>query len=253
MSIATFRKKMLSGAPLAGTFVKTPAYEIVEMLAKSKLDFICLDGEHAPFDRARLDMCLAIGKALDFPIVVRVPSASQENILQALDSGAAGIVAPHIYTVEKAEELARLSRFGHHGRGFAGGTRWAGWGGTPMADLVQRSKDETIVIAQIEEPEAVDAVDEIAAVEGIDGLFVGPSDLSLAYGEFGPMSPPLVAAYETSGAACKAHGKAYMTFVRNAEEAAKLAEFGVTMFFIGSELGWMAQAANADADGVHAL
>ena len=56
MSIATFREKMLSGAPLAGTFVKTPAYEIVEMLAKSKLDFICLDGEHAPFDRARLDM-----------------------------------------------------------------------------------------------------------------------------------------------------------------------------------------------------
>ena len=127
MSFSGFRARMLGGEYLAGTFVKTPAVEMVEVLAKSGLDFICLDAEHSPFDRARLDTCLAVARALDFPTLVRVGSNTAENILQALDSGAVGVVVPHVYSVEKAQEAARWGRFGHHGRGYAGSSRWSPW------------------------------------------------------------------------------------------------------------------------------
>ena len=76
MGFAGFKQRMLSGKVLAGTFVKTPAIEVIEVLAHSGLDFLCLDAEHAPFDRARLDACLAVARALDLPTLVRVPSGS---------------------------------------------------------------------------------------------------------------------------------------------------------------------------------
>ena len=84
MSFATLKSRMLAGDRLVGTFLKTPALELVEILKPTGLDFICLDAEHAPFDRARMDGCLAMARALDFPTLVRVPSASPENLLMGL-------------------------------------------------------------------------------------------------------------------------------------------------------------------------
>ena len=253
MGSAGFRQRMLDGEFLAGTFLKTPSYEMVEVLAKSGLDFICLDGEHAPFDRGRMDACLAIARALDFPVLVRVGSASPENILQALDSGAVGIVAPHIDTVEKAEDLARVSRFGHYGRGYAGSTRWAGFATRQMGDLLEQSKNETVVIAQIEEPEGVQAAAGIAGVEGIDGLFLGPADVTVGFGTLDPNSPALQKALTDTGAAAKAAGKAYMSFVPNAEKARDWVQYGMTMFFIASEQSWVLNAAKGQAAGIHDL
>ena len=247
-----FKAKMLSGAPLAGTFLKTPAYELIEVLAQSDLDFLCLDAEHAPFDRARLDTCLAVARALDFPVLVRPASASAENVLQALDSGAVGIVAPHCYSAEKAADVARLGHFGRGGRGYAGSTRWAGFATRAMADVLGQDS-ETVMIAQIEEPEGLDDVNAIAALPGIDGIFIGPADLSVGFGKTDQSSPELMAAFETCGAAAKAHGKTYMTFVGNAAGAEKVRQYGVSMFFIASEHSWMRAGANADAKGIHAL
>ncbi|MEM9973571.1 MAG: aldolase/citrate lyase family protein [Pseudomonadota bacterium] len=253
MATAGFRKRMLAGEYLAGTFLKTPAYELVEVLARSGLDFLCLDAEHAPFDRARMDACLAVARALDFPVLVRVAAASPEHILQALDAGAVGVVCPHVETVEQAEGVAKAARFGLGGRGYAGSTRWAGFATQKMDDLLDRSAAETIVIAQIEEPAAVEAAGEIAAVEGIDGLFIGPADLSVGYGKRDQTSPELEAALATVGAAAKAAGKAYMTFVPNAAAAKAWAAHGLTMFFIASEHSWMRAGAAADAAGIHGL
>lgn len=253
MRIATFRKRMLAGDYLAGTFLKTPAYELIEVLAQSGLDFICLDAEHAPFDRARMDACLAMARALDFPALVRVGSATAENILQALDAGAVGLVCPHIDTVEKAAEIAKAARFGHGGRGYAGSTRWAEFATRAMPDLLEQSQKETVVIAQIEEPEAVEIADQIAATQGVDGLFLGPADLSVGYGKTDQTSPELMAALASVGAAAKSAEKAYMTFVPDAAKVADWARYGLTMFFIASEHGWMRQGAAADARGIHAL
>lgn len=253
MAIADFRTRMLAGDFLAGTFLKTPAYELIEVLAQSGLDFLCLDAEHSAFDRARMDACLAVARALDFPVLVRVGSASAESILQALDSGAVGVVCPHIDTAEKAAEIARWSRFGHGGRGYAGSSRWAGFATRKMPDLLAQSQSETVVIAQIEEPEGVAAAQAVAATDGVDGLFLGPADLSVGYGKTDQSSPELMAAFESVGAAAKAAGKAYMTFVPNATAAAELTQYGLTMFFIASEHTWMRNGASADAAGIHGL
>lgn len=246
MGFADLRGRMLAGERLVGTFLKTPSVDLLEILSRTGLDFICLDAEHAPFDRARMDACMAVGRALDFPLLVRVPSGSDENLLMALDAGAVGVVVPHMNTVEKARAIAKGSRFGHGGRGYAGSTRWAGFAGRSMAEVVAQSAAETIVIGQIEEPEAVDAIEDICAVDGLDGVFIGPADLSLCYGHTDINNPDLQAAMARVGAAAKAQGKAFVTWVPNAAKGHEWRVHGFTTFVIGSEQSWMAQGAKND-------
>lgn len=253
MSIATFRTTVATGKPLAGTFMKTPSVDMLEVLMLCGLDFVCIDGEHAPFDRQTLNACLALARAADFPVLIRVPSGSPEHIGAALDLGAVGIVVPHVTDGEVAEKIARASRFGHGGRGYAGSTRWAGYGTRKMPDLLDQSRDETIVIAQIEDPEAVDNCAEIAATDGIDALFLGPADLSVAYGKTDQDSVELHAAMATVGEAAKAHGKAYMTFVANPDRAKALRKYGFGAFFIASEHAWILQGARTAIAGIREI
>ena len=253
MADARFRTRMLGGEILAGTFFKTPAYELVEVLAKSGLDFICLDAEHAPFDRARMDACLAVARALGFPALVRVPTGTPVEILKALDAGAAGVVVPHVDGVEKARAIARAAHFGEGGRGFAGSTRSAGYATRGMADVLAGDA-ETIVIAQIEEPSGVEACEAIAAVDGIDGLFVGPADLAVCYGVTDQASGPVRDAMERVGQAARAEGKAFMTFAADAAEAGpRLRALGVTTFFVASGHAFMLKGARAAAEALHGL
>jgi 2-keto-3-deoxy-L-rhamnonate aldolase RhmA len=253
MQIAGFRQRLLSRVPLAGTFLKTPAYQLIEILAQSELDFVCLDAEHAPFDRSAVDACCAMGRALDFPVLVRVGDSSAREILQALDCGAAGIVVPHVDSPAKAADVARAARFGRGGRGFAGSTRWAGYATQSMPDLLARSQDETIVMVQIEEPEGVEACDAIAATDGIDALFVGPADLSVGYGHDHLASDDLMRALERVGKATEAAGKAYVSWVANAQKAQDWSQYGMSCFFISSEHSWMRAGATAEARGVHEI
>ncbi len=244
----TFKQNMHDQQLLAGTFLKTPAYELVEVLAESGLDFICLDAEHAPFDRARLDACLALARARNLPALVRVASGARHEILQALDSGATGVVVPHVDTVQKAQDIAKWGRFGHGGRGYAGSTRWAGFTTQRMPDLLQHSRDETVVIAQIEEPEGVELCEQIAALDGIDGLFVGPADLAVCL-EVGDLNhPDVLQAMQRVAAATKHNNCCCMTFVPDTSKVAALQKLGVTMFYISSEHGFMLQAARNAAN-----
>jgi 2-keto-3-deoxy-L-rhamnonate aldolase RhmA len=243
---------MRAGEALTGTFVKTPAHEIVEVLALAGLDFLCLDAEHAPFDRRGLDVCLAMGRALGVPMLVRVPAGRPEIILGALDSGAEGIVVPHVDSVARAEEVARAARFGLYGRGYAGSTRWAGiGGGRAMSDLVARSAAETVVLVQIEEPAGVEAAPEIAQVAGVDGLFIGPADLTVAHGHFDLNNADLARAYDRVGWACRQAGKTPVTWCASAERGQALrARHDVQMLFVASEHAWMLEGARHVA---HAL
>jgi 2-keto-3-deoxy-L-rhamnonate aldolase RhmA len=253
MLTENLRTRMTRGDILAGTFMKTPAYELIEILAMSELDFVCLDAEHAPFDRGRLDACMAVARALKFPVLVRVPDGSQAEILKALDSGATGVVVPHIATPEKATNVAKWSRFGHGGRGYAGSHRWAGYATRKMSDVLAQSEEETIVIAQIEEPEGVDAVDAIAATKGIDGLFVGPADLAVCYGLKDMAAPKVRDAMRTVGIAAKKHGKAFMTFAPNTDSGADLHALGITTFFVASEQAFMLAGAKQVVVGLRGI
>lgn len=253
MQIAGFRQRLLSRVPLAGTFLKTPAFQLIEILAQSELDFVCLDAEHAPFDRNAIDACCAMGRALDFPVLVRVGDGSPREILQALDCGAVGIVVPHVDSAAKAAAVAQAARFGRGGRGFAGSTRWAGYATQSMPDLLARSHSETVVMAQIEEPEGVEAAEAIAATDGIDALFLGPADLSVGYGHDHQTSDDLFSAMERVGKATEAAGKAYVSWVANAQKAQEWSAYGMSCFFISSEHSWMRAGATAEARGVHEI
>lgn len=250
-STTGFRRRLLAGDTLAGTFQKTASHDVVEVLSMSGLDFVCLDAEHAPFGRAELDACLAVARALGFPALVRVPSAEPAALLLALDAGATGVVVPHVDSADKAARVAKASRFGHGGRGYAGSTRWAGFATRPMADVLAQSVAETVVIAQIEEPEGVEACEAIAATDGIDGLFVGPADLAVCLGTTDQASPPVRDAMRRVGAACAAHGKAFMTFAGSTSVAPALRELGVTTFFVASEHAFVLAGARAVAEALH--
>jgi len=245
MADADFKAAVARRETLTGTFMKTPSVDVLEVLILAGLDFVCLDAEHAPFDRAALNACAAVARAAGFPFVVRVPTGSPSEIGMALDAGASGIVVPHVTDAETATRVAKAARFGHGGRGYAGSTRWAGFGTSSMAELLQRSQQETLVIAQIEDPEGVEACEEIAAVDGIDALFLGPADLSVAYGKTDQNSPELHAAMARVGAAAQAQSKGYMTFTPNAAKSKELMQYGFHVFFVASEHAWMLQGARA--------
>jgi staphyloferrin B biosynthesis citrate synthase len=252
MRTAGFRARMAAGERLVGTFVKTPEVNVVEVMALSGLDFICLDAEHCAFDRGRMDACLAVARARDLPTLVRVGAATPQDILQALDSGAVGVVVPHVDSVAKAEAVAKAAHFGRGGRGFAGSTRWAGFATRSMADVLAQDS-ETVVIAQIEEPEGVDMVEQIAAVEGIDALFAGPADLSVGYGRSSVGSPELDAALMRIGAAARAADKAYVSWMGDAATAADWIRYGITVFVVGSDHALLLAKARETAAGVRAI
>jgi 2-keto-3-deoxy-L-rhamnonate aldolase RhmA len=244
MTETGLRARILRREMLCGTFIKTPAIEIIEVLAHSGLDFICLDAEHAPFDRARQDTCLAMANALGLPCLVRVPEGSPAQILMALDAGATGIVIPHVFSTEKAAMVAKASRYGHGGRGYAGSTRSAVYATKTMPEVLAMTED-TVVLGQIEEPEGVDAVDAIAATPGIDGLFVGPADLAVSYGETDMNAPIVLDAMRKVGDATKAHGKSAVTFTPNMGNFDALHGAGMNMLFFASEHAWMLNGARA--------
>ena len=239
MKSVELKANMKKQVPLLGTFVRTPSHEIVEMLAVSDLDFVILDAEHFPFDRSRIDACLAIGRALDFPILVRVPNSSHSEILKALDAGATGIVVPHVDSVSKAKEIVKASHYGSGGRGYAGGTRSAGRLPKFMADVIDEAKKRTVVIAQIEEASGVDLIDEIAAVDGLDAVFLGPSDLSLSYGQTDVDSHFVIDAMVKVGEAARKHQKNYITFITDIMKVNDWKKFGFTTFVLGSEHAWI--------------
>lgn len=249
----TLRARIRAGEVLAATFVKLPSHEVVEVLAQTGLDFIVLDAEHGAFDRAALDRSLAVARALDFPAVVRVAAGTPQDVLQALDMGAVGVVVPHVDTAAKAEAMALASRYGPGGRGFAGGTRWGDFGAHSMADLVARSQDETVVIVQIEEVAGVQAAAAIAAVPGVDALFLGPSDLSLNYGRTDMTGPELQAALVSVGQAARGAGKGYVTFVADIARAAEWRQHGAHVFLVSSELAIMKAAVAGAAKGIKGL
>ena len=240
----SLKQRLADRALIVGTFVKTPSAIVVEVLALTALDCLCLDAEHAPFDRAAIDSCAMAARAGGKDLLVRIPVASPEHVLNALDCGATGIVAPHVRSAEQARELVRMAHYGAGGRGYAGSSRAAGYTTRGMADHLERARG-TVVIAQIEDPEAVDDIDAIAAVEGIDALFVGRVDLTVAYGATSQDDPRVVAAVERVCAAGRAHGRPVGMFLARTGDIPQWRAQGASLFLLGSDHGFMLAGAAA--------
>ena len=233
------KERISNGEVLLGTWVKTPSTAICEVLAKTDLDFVCLDAEHAPFTRQDLDCCLGMLSALEFPALVRVPSSAPEQSLNALDCGATGVVIPHVTSGETAAVVARQSHFGRRGRGFAGATRAAGYTSVPMAEHLDISAARTVVFAQIEDVEAVDDIDAIAEVEGIDCLFIGRADLTVALGAESPKSSEVVQAVRKVCDAGRKASRPVGMFLSDLTELPEWQALGATVFILSSDHGAM--------------
>jgi 2-keto-3-deoxy-L-rhamnonate aldolase RhmA len=243
----SFRARLVARETLIGTFVKTPTSIVCEVLSRSPLDCLCLDAEHAPFDRRDIDACAAVLAAAGPACLVRVPSSEPSAILQALDSGALGVVIPHVDSAARAASVARLCRFSTMGRGYAGSTRSAGFGTVPMKDHITLANERVAVIAQIEDRAALDEIDAIARSEGIDALFIGRMDLSVSLGATGPLDPRVQAATEQIISAAVSASRAVGMFVGAAAEVRGWRERGVTFFLVGSDQTFLLEGATSTA------
>lgn len=241
----SFKQRLTDGEAILGTFLKTPHAHIVEVLATSGLDCLCIDAEHAPFDRRDLDICILAGRAGNFPTLVRIAEANDAHILNALDCGADGVVVPHVKTAEQARSIAKACHYGPGGRGYAGSSRAAGYGLTPMAEHQSASKARTVVIAQIEDVEALDEIDAIAAIDGIDALFVGRIDLTVALECQDPDDAKVLAAVDQIVNACVEAGRTVGMFLPRASDVSHWRDKGVTFFLLGSDHSFMRAGAAA--------
>jgi 2-keto-3-deoxy-L-rhamnonate aldolase RhmA len=244
-----FRERLLGGDLLSGTWIKTPHPHVVEVLAFSPLDVLVLDAEHAPFDRGSLDQCILAARAGGKPVLVRPASSAHEQILNALDLGADGVILPHIRTAAEAADAVKTCHYISGGRGYAGSSRAAGYTTKGMAKHRKDAKN-VVVIAQIEDVEGVDNIETIARVDGIDALFVGRADLTIAYGAETPDDAVVVAAVDRICAAGKAAGRTTGMFLGRIGDVPMWRDKGASLFILGSDHDFLLQGAARLAEGV---
>jgi 2-keto-3-deoxy-L-rhamnonate aldolase RhmA len=230
---------------VVGTWVKTPSPIVCEVLCRTGLDLLVLDAEHAPFGRMELDSCIAIGRALGKPVFVRVPDAGAATILNALDCGADGILIPHVITAEDASRAVRLAHHGPGGRGYAGSTRAAEFGGRPMLEQLRRAREHTVVIAQIEDAEAVEHVQEVAAVQGLAAIFIGRVDLTVSLGKTSLDDPVVIQSIDRIVRAARGRQIPVGMFLANPEEIPHWRSQGVGFFVLGSDHGFLQSGAKS--------
>jgi len=244
----TFRSRLGRGERLLGTFIKTPTSHTSEIMGDIGFDFVVIDEEHAPFDRVAIDLALLGARAAATAGIVRVARPDAANILSALDDGAIGVLVPHVNSVEKAQQAVAASRYRGGRRGFSNSPRAGRYGGLPLPMHIQRSDDQTAVIAMIEDPETVDVIDAIARVQGVDAFFLGRADLAVAMGADALDAPVVCRAVERiCRAACEASMR-ICAMVANAAESAWLTELGVSAFVVASDQAFMRRAATSALD-----
>lgn len=217
-----------------GTFVKTPSPHVIEVIGTCGLDFAVVDAEHAAFDRSTLDIMMLAGLAAKIPLFVRIPEMNAAVVLSCLDLGAAGLLVPHVDSAQQAREVVAMARYRGGIRGYSGGPRAAGYATLLMSETLERG-DATPIFCQIESPEAVEAAADIAATDGVAGLFVGRADLALAMGLTDSRAPEVLAATQRVLDAAKDAGKWAGIHVANSLEREQFTKQGANWFVIGSD------------------
>ena len=242
-SKGAFRHRFSACERLVGSFIKTPTSHAIEILGDLGFDFVVIDEEHAPFDRASIDTALLAARASNIAGIVRVAEARASNILSVLDCGAVGVLVPHVASVERAKEIASWSRYRGGRRGYSGSGRAGRYGGTPLWTNVDQSDARTTVIAMIEDPEALDTIEAIARVDGIDGFFLGRGDLTVALGALSPSAPEVQDAVRRISTAVRSANKPICVMVGSSNEAKPFQELGASAFIVSSDQGFMRRAA----------
>ena len=205
------KEKMKAGQKVYGTMLRVSRNPAICYLAKNaSLDYVMFDCEHSDYSYESLHDMFIMGNALQLGGLLRVPQLSRDHISRAMDCGAIGAMVPMTDTVEQAEEIVRWSKYAPLGeRGYGSGCAHTSYvGGGKHQEIMENGNRKIISIAQIETKLAVDNSDQIAEVEGIDVLLIGPNDLSISLGFPGDLMNPIeLDAIAHVAANCKKHGK----------------------------------------------
>jgi 4-hydroxy-2-oxoheptanedioate aldolase len=238
------RSRIHAGETLFGTFLGLGSPTAAELCARAGFDWVIIDLEHGAGTEADLVACLLAVSTTPTAALVRPQSGERIRVGRALDHGAHGVMIPRVDIPEQAREAISFIRYPPDGvRGLALSARGAGLGERAHAD-VRTINQHLVGIIQIESPSAVEHADEIAAIDGVDVLFVGPADLSHSLGipgQFGHAD--YLGALERVVAACQAHGKAAGILVYDTAVVPRHLELGFTFVGIGSDGAFVANEA----------
>jgi 2-dehydro-3-deoxyglucarate aldolase len=188
MMKVSFRRKLTRGDLLIGTIITLPSPEITEIFCQSGFDWLFVDLEHSALSIKDAQVILQ-SAAQQVSCVIRVPSINEIWIKKALDIGPSGIIIPNVQTAEEAKLVVQLCKYPPEGVRSVGTSRASGYGEN-FQEYVATANDETAVIIQIEHRDAVNNIEDIIKVSGIDCLFVGPYDLSASMGKTGLTTDP---------------------------------------------------------------
>lgn len=248
----SFRARLQSGVPQLGLCIMYPSPGVIERIG-TDWDWVWIDGQHGELGYSDV---LAIVRACDLigcPSFVRVPGHEFGPIGLALDTGASGLIVPVVDTPEQAQAVVNAAKFPPLGRRSYGARRPIDRQGRTYSDT---ANEEVLLIAQIESPEAIDNAEAIAAVPGIDALFLGPDDIMLrrGYSMTAPRSKETLGAdMEAVASACRKHGKFAVMVGFGAEMLGVCVELGFNMIVSGGDVPFLANGSKQASEEARAL
>jgi 4-hydroxy-2-oxoheptanedioate aldolase len=238
-----FKEALARGDFQGGLWLALADAYAAELCAGSGFDWMLIDGEHAPNDlRAMLAILQSVAPYPTHP-VVRLPHGDPALIKQVLDLGADTLLIPMVETPSQAEQLVRATRYPPDGMrgvgsGIARASRWSRYG-----DYLEQANRNMCLLVQAETRSALEQVSAIAAVEGVDGVFIGPADLSASMGYLGqPSHPEVVAAIEAALVAIRNAGKAAGILCSDESLARRYIEKGANFVAVGVDTSLLVQA-----------
>ena len=239
-----FKHALAQGRLQIGLWSSLCSNMAAEIISDSGFDWILLDTEHAPNELPGLMSQLqAVARGTATPIV---RAAWNDTVLlkRILDIGAQSVLIPFVQNAEEARRAVAATRYPPAGiRGTAGSARGSRYG--RVTDYLKKANAEICVLVQAETRTALDQLEDIAKVDGIDGVFIGPSDLAASLGHIGDMQHPVVQkAIEDAGRRLKAVGKPAGILTPNEEEARRYIAWGYTFVAVGADVGLLARGAD---------
>jgi 2-keto-3-deoxy-L-rhamnonate aldolase RhmA len=239
-----FKTRLTAGDKLYGTMVTLSTPATAEILAEAGFDWLFIDGEHGPLETGDV---LAILQAVSQKVacIVRVPALGEVAIKKVLDLGAAGIIVPQVNTADQAAEVVRHAKYAPNGTRGVGLARAHGYG-MKFNEYVASANAQTVVVVQAEHALAVENIESIVKVPGVDAVLLGPYDLAASLGKMGQINDPVVtAAIDRITTVCRDAGMPLGYFGVTAAAIQPYIDRGYTLLVGGVDTLFLGQAASA--------
>ena len=242
--------QLLMGTMLAD--IRQPS--IMQILKNAGFDFVIIDNEHGAFGIESIADLSRMARILGLTPVVRVPDLAYPYVAQSLDAGAQGIMLPRVTHPDQVRQVLDIMKYPPMGkRGTAMSRGQTDFRAGPLMENMAYANSQSLLMIQIETAESLQHLDEIVQIEGVDSLFVGPTDLSISLGVPGQSdSPLLISSIERVIASCKAHGVFSAIQANDLNYARQWVERGMEIISYASEIGLLTAAASTGIQQIRA-